>query len=216
MLIKLKKVIINISLLSNIALLIILFTPLTESLYKLVWVCDQPQKADVIVILSSCFPFPTQKGVLDFSTYMRLEKGLELYRLGYASKIIAFGGVWIHRAEKTTGQVMKEKLILYDVPKEDIFVQDDIIGISKYYDNLILLLNKYKNQFDFNKAIFVTSLEQSYRIKKCLKKVLSNPIVVTSEPFELSLDWGKRFQLFRRVMNEICFGIPEFYLKGRF
>lgn len=211
-----KRIIILISLIVNIGLCIILFTPVTEIMHKIIMVSDTPRKSDVIVILSSAFPFNTERGLPGLSTLVRLERGLELYRSGYADKIIALGGIQIKRAKKTTGQLMKERLLLYGVPEEDIILHDDIRGTSEYYDNLMLMLEKYKNKVDFNRALFVTSAEHSYRIKKCLLKKLKDPIVVTSEPYELAPDWGRRFHLFRRVVNEILFAIPEFYFKGRF
>ncbi len=209
------RFIITISFLINFALFIILFTPLNEWLYSFIKVSEIPQKGDVIVVLSCPFYYDTEKGVPDMSTLMRLEKGLELYKEGYADKIIVLGGIVMKRSNKTIAQAMKERLLLYNVPREDIIVHDDIKGTWEYYDNLLLLLEKYKDQFDFTKALFVTSSEQAYRIKKCLNKKLHNPIVITSEPYEFAPDWGQRFHLFRRVVNEIFFAIPSFYFSNR-
>ncbi len=201
----------------NIGLFSILFTPLNEWAHKLVLVNKEPpENADVIIICSSNFPFDTETGLPDLSTLVRMEKGLRLYRDGYADKIIAFGGIWMPNSNMTTGQAIKERLLLYGVPEEDIIVQDQVRGKLNYYENLLDMMEKYKIMFDFDRAIFVTSSDQSYRLNKCLESEIKNPIVVTGEHYEFTKDWGRRFHIFRRVANEIIFGIPYFYLTDRF
>jgi uncharacterized SAM-binding protein YcdF (DUF218 family) len=201
----------------NIGLYSILFTPLNEWAHNLVLVNKEtPEKADVIIICSSNFPFDTATGLPDLSTLVRMEKGLRLYREGCADKIIAFGGIWMPNSKMTTGQAIKERLLLYGVPKEDIIVQDQVRGKLNYYENLLDMMEKHKVNFDFDRAIFVTSADQSYRLNKCLESEIKNPIVITGEPYEFTKDWGRRFHIFRRVANEIVFGIPYFYLTDRF
>jgi hypothetical protein len=79
-----------------------------------------------------------------------------------------------------------------------------------------LSLERHKDKFDFNKAIFVTSIDQSYRLYTCLLSEIEKPIVVVGEKYELAVDWGRRLQVFRRIANEILFGIPYFKYTGRF
>ncbi len=210
-------IIMLISLSINAGLFSILFTPLNEWAHKLVWVNKvAPRNADVIIICSSNFPFDTETGLPDLSTLVRMEKGLRLYRNGYADKIIAFGGIWMPKSKMTTGQAIKERLLLYGVPDEDIIVQDQVRGKLNYYENLLDMMDKHKDRLDFDSAIFVTSADQSYRLNKCLESEIKDPIVVTGEPYEFTKDWGRRFHIFRRVANEIIFGIPYFYLTERF
>ncbi|MCP4267828.1 MAG: YdcF family protein [Candidatus Brocadiaceae bacterium] len=205
------------SLTINIGLFSILFTPLNEWAHKLVLVNkDIPDNADVVIICSSNFPFDTETGLPDLSTLVRMEKGLRVYREGIADKIIAFGGIWMPNSKMTTGQAIKERLLLYGIPEEDIIVQDQVRGKLNYYENLLDMMEKHKVEFDFNRAIFVTSADQSYRLNKCLESEIKNPLVITGEPYEFSEDWGRRFHIFRRVANEIVFGIPYFYLTDRF
>lgn len=213
---RVKPFIILLSMLMNLGLLIICFTPVSEWMHGILRVGDPPHKGQVIVVLASTFPFDTQNGVPGMSTLMRLEKGLRLYRDGYADKIVVVGGIWMERARKSVAQAMEERLLLYGVPADDIIVHDDLKGTWAYYDNLLLLFEKYKELFDFNQALFVTSSEQSYRIRRVLQTKLEHPIVVISEPYEFSSDWGRRFHLFRRVANEMLVAIPAFYFSGRF
>ena len=134
---------------------------------------DEPRSSQAVVVLSSVFPFQTEQGMPGLSTIVRLDKGLELYRQGFADTIIVFGGTRIKSADKSMGQAMKERLLLAGVPEEDIVVHDDIPGGWQYYDNLMLLFEKYKDRFDFSQVMFVTSAEQSYQIGRasCRERV---------------------------------------------
>jgi len=110
---------------------------------------------------------------------------------------------------------MYERLLLAQVPKQDIIIIDDIPGSWGYYNNVIKLLEEYSHQFNFNNCLFITSSEQSTRVRKILEKHLSTVKIVLSENYEYVADWGKRVQLFRRVANEMFIAIPLFYLSGR-
>jgi len=198
-----------------LCLYLILFTPLTKMIHQVLESGDSPRNSQAIIVLSSVFPYATKSGLPCLSTLVRLEKGLWLYREGYADKIIVVGGINIPNAQKTTAQAMKERLLLYGVPDSDILVHDDISGAWGYYNNLMVLLEKYSNQFNFEKVMFVTSSENSYRIRKSLEKKIQDPVIVVSEQYEVVADWGQRFQLFRRAANEILIGIPLFYFTGR-
>jgi uncharacterized SAM-binding protein YcdF (DUF218 family) len=211
----LLKVYIGFSVIILFCLFTILFTPATRMMHQILATGDQPRKSEAIVVLCSVFPYATDDGLPCLSTLVRLEKGLQLYRKGYADKIIVFGGIIIPKAQKTIAQAMKERLLLYGVPESDILVHDDIPGAWGYYDNLMLLFEKYKDRFDFLKVMFVTSAENSFRIRKSLEKIINHPIIVLSEQYEYEADWGQRFQLFRRAANEILVGIPLFYFTGR-
>jgi uncharacterized SAM-binding protein YcdF (DUF218 family) len=213
---KRKRFIITSSLLINIGFFIIFFTPISEWTHRLVMTGDEPQNSSVIVILSSVFPFRTEQGMLGLSTLTRLEKGFQLYRAGYAKDIIVLGGIEANKAGKTTGQIMKEHLTNYGVPEAAISVQDHFRGPQVYYDNIVQMIEDYGDRFDFERAMFVTSADNSYRMRKLLQKLLKSPRVVLSEQYELSPDWGRRFHQFRRVANEILVAIPEFYFRGRF
>ena len=210
------KGMITLSIVINIGLFTILFTPLNEWTHQLLLINFEPRESDVIVICSSNFPFNTEVGLPDLSTLVRMEKGLRLYRSGYADKIIVFGGIWMEKAKKTMAEAMKERLLLYGIPEEDIIVQDEIMGKLQYYENLLAMMETHKDRFDFNRAMFVTSADQSFRLYHALLSEIKEPIIITGEPYEFTGDWGKRFHIFRRIANEILFGIPYFYISDRF
>lgn len=213
-----KVKIVYLSMMINIGFIVILFTPVNRWVHQAMWV-NVPlteKKYDAIVICSSNFHFETDNGIPDESTLIRLEKGLRLYKEGYAHKIIALGGIAMEKSHKTTAVAIKERLMLYGVPEKDIIVQDDVIGKLYYYENILSMIDKYKGSIDFNKVIFVTSIDQSLRLFKALKGLIANPKVVTGEPYELVADWGQRFHVFRRIANEIIFAHPYFYFTGRF
>ena len=212
----LKLTVCIISLVINIIFLIILFTPMTEYLHRLIMVDMEPVKGDVIIICSSNFPFETAEGTPGLSTLLRIEKGVRLYKAGYAPKIIAFGGIWMKKARKTTAQAIKERLLLYGIPEEDILVQDDVPGKLHYYENLLYMMEKHSDRFDFNRAMFVTSADQSYRLYHALLSEIKSPIIICCDHYEFTRDWGRRLHIFRRVANELLFGIPYFYFSGRF
>jgi len=207
------------SIILNAGLFTILFTPLNEEIHSFLISKTPhtiPSKSDVIVVMSSNFPFGTENGLPCLSTLVRLEKGLRLYREGHADKIICFGGIMMERSKKTIAQAMKERLLLYGIPEDDIIVQDDVLGRVNYYENILSMLYKHRDQFDFNNALFVVSADQSYRLYHALISEIENPKIVLSESYEVVPDWGRRFHIFRRIANEIIFGIPYFYMTDRF
>ena len=149
----------RLSIFLSVIILIVLFSPLNKWLYSALMV-NTPipfSKGDVIVICSSNFPFNTPNGLPDLSTLVRMEKGIQLYRQGYADKIIAFGGIEITKDGKTTGVAMKERLLLYGIPEQHIIVQDHVRGRIPYYENILHMMHSYSEQIDFNKAIFISS-----------------------------------------------------------
>ncbi len=206
-----------VSLSANLMLILILFSPLNAFMHHLTYSNDPlPEHGEAVVVMSSNFPFPTKNGMMCISSLIRLQKGLQLYREGRVGKIIAFGGVEIEgTGGKTIAKAMKEQLMLYGVPEQDIIVQDAILGRDLYYDNMLHMMKTHK-EFDWNKVIFVTSTDQSLRVRKCLVSEVANPIVSVSEPYEVTADWALRFHLFRVVMNELLFALPYFQFTDRF
>jgi uncharacterized SAM-binding protein YcdF (DUF218 family) len=213
-----KKIISTIfilSLLLNSCLFIILFTPITELLYKPLIVDEKPQKSEVIVILSSIDAFDTTNGFPDFSTLARLQKGLQLYRDGYADKIICVGGSKLVSTQKSYAQIMEDALLSYGIPEHDIHIQDNIEGDWNYYKNLLEMVNKFKGKYDFDNSIIVTSSQNTYRIKKLFLKQNINATIVSAEKYALQpSNWHERFGLFRDVANEY-WAVTLFYALGR-
>ena len=196
------------SIITNIILFIILFTPLAEQLYKPLIVDETAVPGNVIVILSSG---GYDHGFPGFRTMTRLHKGLELFRQKPSRKIICAGGFRLHRANKTIAQVMKETLQLYGISGDNILVQDDT---TNTYLDITTLLKRFKKKFDFNKALFVTSSYHTYRVKRILLKKGVNASVISANPWELYPNvWSQRLDLFREIIREygaICY----FKLRG--
>lgn len=204
-----------VSVLLNTFLCIILFTPVTELLYKPLIVDEVPKKSEVIIILSSIDAFDTVNGFPDFSTLARLQRGLQLYREGYGDKIICAGGSKLKSTQKSYAKIMKETLLSYGIPENDILLQDDIAGDWNYYKNLLGMVNKFKERYDFDNSIIVTSSQNTYRIKKLFLKQEINATVVSAEKYALRpSNWHERFGLFRDIANEY-WAVLLFYLLGR-
>jgi len=212
---KIKLAVFILSLCMNIGLFIILFTPITELLYKPLIVDEKPQKSEIIVILSSVDAFDTANGFPDFSTLARLQKGLQLYRGGYANKIICAGGSKLESTQKSYANIMKDALLSYGIPEKDILIQDDIEGDWNYYKNLLGMVSKFKNKYDFDNSIIVTSSQNTYRIKKLFLKQGIQATVVSAEKYALKpSNWHERFGLFRDIANEY-WAVSLFYALGR-
>ncbi|GJQ59905.1 MAG: YdcF family protein [Candidatus Scalindua sp. AMX11] len=194
---KVEKFVIGISLSINLFLIVILFTPLTEQLYKPLIVNEEPGKSEVIVILSAGI---YDDGLPDFSTLVRLRKGLELYRNKHAGTIICAGGIKPDSKDISIADVMKRTLILYGIPDGDILTQDETVNT---YNDITYLLGKFESKFNFDKSIFVTSSYHTYRTRKILKKKGINACVVSANPYELEpLSRLERLSLFKLIMRE--------------
>lgn len=203
-----RKIVIGISLSINLCLCIILFTPFTEQLYKPLVIDEPVKKSEVIVILSAgCY----ESGLPDFRTLTRLMKGMELYNSNWAGTIICAGGTCFNRENKSIAKIMKETLVFFGVSRENILIQDETINT---FNDITYLLNKFKSEYDFNNAIFVTSSFHTYRTKKILERKQIKASVVSAEPYELNAAaWSERIDLFRVVAREYA-AICYFKAKG--
>lgn len=176
---------------------IVLFTPLNGNLGKPLIVNQKPTKSDVIIVLSAG---AYNTGLPDFETIIRLHKGMELYQKGYADKIICAGGVRYQSVEKSIAEIMKDTLIQNGIPGDRILIQDET---TNTYRDITYLLNKFQNDFDFNKVIFVTSSYHTFRVKKILQKKYLAAKVISAEVCELNtVSWFERFYLFKNICRE--------------
>lgn len=192
-----RKIVIVISLSINLCLCIILFTPLTEQLYKPLIINEEPEKSEVIVILSAGI---YDDGLPGFATLVRLRKGLELYRNNQADKIICTGGIRPEGIDISIAEAMKKTLILYGIPDGNILTQDETVNT---YHDITYLLKKFESKFNFNNSIFVTSSYHTYRTKKILEKRQVDAIVVSANPYELEpISNLQRLSLFKLVIRE--------------
>ncbi len=203
-----KNIVLILSLLLNLCIAVIIFTPLTEQLYKPLIIDEALQRSEAIIILSGD---SYSSGLPGFMTLTRLRRGLELYRNQWADKIICLGGSRLNKINKSISQIMKETLILNGLPPEDVLVQDETINT---YNDISRLLTKFNKEFNFNKSIFVTSSFHTYRVKKILEKKGVDAIVVSSEPYELYPSFcAERLRLFGTIVREY-FAICYFKIKG--
>jgi len=214
-----KNTLIILSLGINCLIIIICFTPLTEALYKPLIVNEPPQKCDVIVILAAG---ANREGFLGYRSMNRIEKGVSLYRKNLADKILCAGGDWYDVPGKSIGDLMKEKLIFYNIPEEAVLVQD--VPKRKMKPMKSLKVNTYSDLKDWykkiqekqhiKKSIFVTSSYHTYRVRKILDKLDINGIVISVEPYELlPMKLSSRLELFREIMREYS-AILFFLIKG--
>ncbi|SDT85587.1 YdcF family protein [Desulfobacula phenolica] len=189
----------------NLCLAIILFTPLTKFLCRPLIVDEMVENASVVVVLSGggyC------SGQLDFNTLIRLKKGVELYRGGIGNKIICAGGVYFEMIGKSIALLMKEELVFQQIPESDILIQDETINT---YNDITYLINKFKNQFNFDRAVFVTSEYHTRRVKLVLKKKGLDAKVVSAYPYRLEpIIWPERMAVFRDIAREY---LAIFYFK---
>lgn len=192
-----KNIIIVFSLVVNLIMAVIFFTPLTEELYKPLLVNEPLRKSEAIIVLSgdgyAC-------GVLGMLTMTRINKALEVYRGKWADKILCVGGKWFPKINKSISEIMKEHLILYGVPEQNIIVCDKARGT---YKDINYTLELFDKKINFNNTIFVTSSFHTYRVKRILQKKGIKAIVVSAEKYELYPNfWATRFDLFKIVVRE--------------
>lgn len=189
--------------------IIVYFTPLTENLYKpLIFNDTLHEKKQVIVILSAGM---YESDLLDFRTMVRLRKGLELYKQGKADKIICAGGVRVEGTPKSIAAIMKDTLILLGVPGDKILIEDETINT---FNDITHTIEKFRSEFDFNRAVFVTSSYHTFRVKKILLRKDIHAAVVSAEPYELYPQFrSERPEFLREVVREYM-AICYFKIKG--
>jgi uncharacterized SAM-binding protein YcdF (DUF218 family) len=188
----------RLSLIAWLGVAVVLFTPITEILYKPLIVDETPGKGELIVVFSSGF-FPND--LPDFATTVRLRRGVELYRNGVAPKILCLGGGWKSEAGLTLSQSMAQELKnQYYIPPEDLLALSET---SHTFNDITSMVEKYGDQFDFNKTVFVSSAYHTYRIKQILlKKGITGPVVAAA-PYELyPRKVIERVYSFRKVSRE--------------
>lgn len=109
---------------------------------------EKPQKGDVIIVLGSTVKDSKPKPMLEY----RLLKSIELYKNGYANKIIVTGGQGKNE-NLPEGTVMKNYLIEKGISSDDIFIEDKA---TSTYENFKFSKQIIDNN-DYKKIIVVTS-----------------------------------------------------------
>jgi uncharacterized SAM-binding protein YcdF (DUF218 family) len=204
-----KSFLFTMSLFLNLFFLVVLTTPLTEILHKPL-IHDEPvsSKCEAIVILSAGI---YKSGLPDFRTMVRLRKGYELYQQSRAEKIICIGGIRADSPSKSIAVIMKDTLVAYGIPSQQILIEDETINT---YNDISYMLYKFRSDFDFDKTVFVTSSYHTYRVKRILEKKGINAKVVSAEPYELyPHKIVERAELFSEVIREYM-AIYYSWMKG--
>ncbi len=125
----LRRFLITLSLLTNLVLIVVAFTPLTNRLAEAFYVKPHLMNADLIVVLGGG---GYENGVLSRASMERLIHGLILYKSGYGSRIAFVGGTIRGRPEKIartlTGSEGPEAI---DVVESEIMASiADALGVS--------------------------------------------------------------------------------------
>ncbi|MBF0116916.1 MAG: YdcF family protein [Magnetococcales bacterium] len=190
----------RISLIINMVIFVILFTPITELLVQPLIIDEPVQPSPVAVIFASGWVAPD---VMEYRSLIRLQKGLELYRLGLVKKIVCLGGTHMRNQTgnpRTVAQAMKSLMLLYGVQESDLFVHDK--G-SNTFEDIQSLLNAPQNRFDWNQAIYVTAEYHTFRVRKFLDYFNIRGRVVSAIPVETWPGiWSQRLDYFRETIRE--------------
>lgn len=204
----------GVSLAANLGLGLILFTPLPQLMAKPLISEDAPVKSEAIVVLSFVDAYDTEDGgFLDFATLARMQRALELYRDGFAPKILCVGGNRLASGQ-SVGGLMRKTFELYGVPSSAILVQDAIPGNFEYYDNLLGAIKGFP-KINFNHVMVVTSCQNTYRIRRSFEKQGVNPVMISAPKYAMApSNWHINFETFRDVANE-WWAVGLFKVLGR-
>ena len=156
-----------------VILLIATFTDVNSLLIKPLVHNDVPLPSDVVIILGGGIIHDTHS--LPWGVEERMAKGVELYKAGYAPKIIVAGGI-VHYGGEAESEIMAPYAEWLGVPAENIIQE------NKSKDTHTNALNSTKIMQDrgWQRAIVVTSDFHSSRACRIFKKVTQNIICVAA------------------------------------
>jgi uncharacterized SAM-binding protein YcdF (DUF218 family)/glycosyltransferase involved in cell wall biosynthesis len=181
-------------------------TPLLWWIAEPLQYADLPAKSDVIVVLAGGIGESGEPG----EHYQeKVKQGVELYKQGYAPKLIFSSGV---HSTFNEARIMKALAVSLDVP-EDAIILDELGG-----GNYASLLNakRIMDPSGWTKVLLVTSRYNTARSKLVADKNLSG-ITVTLTPAQQSRFFGERQQVewkhLRAIAHEYV-GILYYRLKG--
>jgi uncharacterized SAM-binding protein YcdF (DUF218 family) len=126
------------------------FTNLDSLLVKPLIRDEAPQKADVIIVLGGGVNKDTR--ALPWGVEERVQKGVELYKDGYADKIIVTGGL-IATNSYAESEVMAPYAIQLGVPAADVIQENK----AKDTHTNAIYSKKIMDQNNWHTAIMVTS-----------------------------------------------------------
>jgi uncharacterized SAM-binding protein YcdF (DUF218 family) len=182
-----------------LAVIIIMYTPLVNSLSRPLMIKADLQKADVIVVLGGGL-FPDRE--LSWFSLMRTLKGVELYKRGYADKIIFTGcGDCRAMAKVAIGLGIPEQTIL--LAEKSTRTHEDALGTAE--------IMKENN---LTTALLVTSASHMKRATLCFRHEGIKFFSASAEPIEMHVqDPVDRLLIFKAVMREYA-GLVLYKVRG--
>jgi uncharacterized SAM-binding protein YcdF (DUF218 family) len=172
-----------------------------KAITKLIFLSEKPFKADLIIS-----PGTFRKGVV--------EKTLEIYKKGYAPKIITTGGVTRDRGI-TEGEYQRDFLIENGVPNEDILLEKKSLHTR---DNALFAKEILdKEGIKYEKILLISKTYHARRIFMTFKQVFPKSeirVISTVDDRNITKDnWYKDHKKKEMVMGEVR-KIGEYFLKG--
>jgi uncharacterized SAM-binding protein YcdF (DUF218 family) len=191
-----------------LAAIIIMYTPLVNSLSRPLMVKADLQNADVIVVLEGGM-YPG--GELPLFSLMRTVKGVELYKKGYANKILfsgCTGNPNPSRIPEENG--MARVAVNLGVPPQAILLEDKS---TRTYESALQTAEMMKKN-NLTTALLVTSASHMKRSMLSFEHAGVKVFAAPAEPVEMyANDSMERLLFFRAVMREYA-GLILYKVKG--
>ncbi|MDW8482482.1 MAG: YdcF family protein [Meiothermus sp.] len=193
---------------------VVLFTPLTAFLVRGLVVRDAPQKADLIVVLGG--GMHCGAGELEASSLARLEKGLELWRAGYAPRLTlsdTVGEIFGSAGCPSLGRVALERVrALYGEAGPEVV----LLPKMRTTRTEALAVAKLVRDRGYRRVLLVTTPTHSRRAVAAFRKLgLEVWSVPSSEPrFDMALPTpADRLQALTPIVREYL-GLLKYSLQG--
>jgi|Deesub1362A_J573_1020465.scaffolds.fasta_scaffold00073_89 uncharacterized SAM-binding protein YcdF (DUF218 family) len=188
--------------------LLIMYSPLVNTLAKNLIVPPEERQADAIIVLSSG---AFNDGSLSHFTLLRTLHGIRLYKNGLAKKIIFSGGNMLrNKLDICISEKMAELASELGVPEDAQLVDNKSL---RTYQNA-LEVKKIMNRYGLKDALLVTSAIHMKRAKLTFEhagiKVYPTPVSAFETVITDPLD---RLGMFRAVMREYV-GLLFYKWKG--
>ena len=173
---------------------------LLENMARFLVVQDKLEKADVIVVLAGA------------ANGERVREGINLYKEGYAKKILMTGGAMAWRLN--WAEWMKKQAQLMGVPASDILIEKHSLSTLENAKFSLAIIKKH----GFQSVILVTSPTHARRSKRTINKFfLKENMRLISYPaqdceFQLP-GWWKRHEDTQKVVREYV-SLVYYLLKG--
>jgi len=172
-----------------------------KSITRFIFVSDKPQKADIIIVPGSSHPQLPIKAV-------------NLYKKGYAHKLIFTGG-FNNQMGKNDCDFGKEIALKNGIPDKDIFIESVSTNTKENAIEALKVIKKY--QLAYKTILLVSKLYHSRRLKMTFSKVFNDSnllIIPVKDNRDITrFNWWKDREKTSKVMEEIA-KISEYFQKG--